>query len=572
MTNGCLPAITFDGDGPARRLDAPGAEVFEVNAEKRTIRGLAVPYGKAGLSGGMAFQFAKGTITYTDVSRVKLWVQHDPTRAVGVATQLEDTDHGLEATFKVARGPEGDQALSLAEDKVLDGLSIGLRQGGKWQTKDGVQHAVEAPLMEISLTPAPAFDDARVHAVAASAAENGVTMKCTKCGVVHAAGVTECKADDVAAFEASNTGPTFDATPIADAITAGFAALGSNSDGPAVISHGGLEINEPSPYRFDGTEGAQSFSEDLRSYNSEPDARQRLHQFMEDAFAAGFAVSTGNVSTLNPVQNRPDLFVPNLTFTRPLWDMVTQGVVTDKTPFTVPKFASAAGLVGPHTEGVEPTPGSFTATSQTITPAPVSGKVEINREVWDQGGEPKADQIIWGEMLNAYFEAIEAKIAAMLNGLSITETNLGSGVDAALVNAVTNLLVDLQYVRGGNRYSRFALDGLLFKALVNAADGSGRKLLPVLAPQNAQGTVEGAFDRVQIGTLTGRAAWALGAAASSNSYLFVPGSVYAWASAPKKLLFEYRVAAIDLAMWGYTASAVTRDSDVKRLDYTTADA
>ncbi|GAB3990098.1 HK97 family phage prohead protease [Nocardioides marmoraquaticus] len=570
MTNGCLPAITFDGDGPARRLDAPGAEVFEVNAEKRTIRGLAVPYGKAGLSGGMAFQFAKGTITYADVSRVKLWVQHDPTRAVGVATQLEDTDHGLVATFKVARGPEGDQALSLAEDKVLDGLSIGLRQGGKWQTKDGVQHAVEAPLMEISLTPAPAFDDARVHAVAASAAENGVTMKCTKCGVVHASGVTECKADDVAAFEASNAGPTFDATPIAEAITAGFAALGSNGDGPTVISHGGLEINEPSPYRFDGTEGAESFSEDLRSYNSDSDARQRLETFMEDAFT--FAVTSSNVSTLNPTQSRPDLFVPNLTFTRPLWEMVSTGVVTDKTPFTIPKFSSASGLVGPHTEGVEPTPGAFTATSQTVTPAPVSGKVEIVREVWDQGGSPQADQIIWGEMLNAYFEALESRIATLLNGLSLTETNFAGAVDSALVNQVTNLLVDLQYVRGGNRYTRMALDGQLFKALVNAADGSGRKLLPVLSPQNAQGTIEGAFDRVQLGTLTGRAAWALGAANSSNSYLFVPSSVWAWASAPKKFVFEYRVAAIDLAIWGYTASAVLRDSDVKRLDYTSADA
>lgn len=34
---------------------------------------------------------------------------------------------------------------------------------------------------------------------------------------------------------------------------------------------------------------------------------------------------------------------------------------------------------------------------------------------------------------------------------------------------------------------------------------------------------------------------------------------------------EYRVAAVDIAIWGYSASAVTRDSDVKPIDYTTAD-
>jgi hypothetical protein len=51
----------------------------------------------------------------------------------------------------------------------------------------------------------------------------------------------------------------------------------------------------------------------------------------------------------------------------------------------------------------------------------------------------------------------------------------------------------------------------------------------------------------------------------------MPSSVYAWASAPRKFTFEYRVSAVDLAIWGYSASAVTRDSDVKPIDYTTAD-
>ncbi|GAB3663502.1 hypothetical protein GCM10027596_26750 [Nocardioides korecus] len=557
--------------GPDVRLDAVGAEVFEVNVEERTIRGLAVPYGKAALSGGMAWQFSKGTLQYADVSRVKLWVQHDASRAVGVATKLEDTDAGLVATFKVARGAEGDQALSLAEDGVLDGLSIGLKNGGKFQTRDGIQHAVEAPLMEISLTPAPAFDDARVHAVAASAARTGVTMPCTLCGAVHAAGVTECDATVRAAFEAANTGPTFDAQPIADAITAGFAGLVNPQGGPGLVQVGQFEVNEPSPYRFDGTEGAESFSEDLRSYNQDPEARQRLETFMEDAWNHQFAVTSGNTGALNPAQNRPDLFVPNLTFTRPLWEMVSTGVVTNKTPFTIPKFASASGLVGPHTEGVEPTPGAFSATSQTVTPAPVSGKVEIVREVWEQGGSPQADQIIWGEMQNGYYEAVEAKIAAQLAAVSTAEINLASAVDAALVNLMTGIFVDLQFVRGGNRYSRLALDGLLFKALVNAADGNQRKLLPLLGPANAQGQTSGGFDRVAIGTQEGRAAWALGSTNASKSYLFVPSSVWAWASAPKKFTFEYRVSAIDLAIWGYTASAVLRDSDVKPIDYTTAD-
>lgn len=537
----------------AIRLDAPGAAAFEVDTDKRTIKGLAVPYGKPGRSGGKLWQFSKGTLKFADASRVKLWIQHDQAQAVGVATALEDRDDGLYPTFKVARGPEGDRALGLAEDGVLDGFSIGLGHGGKFQTRDGVNHAVEAPLMEISLTPAPAYDDARVHAVAAQADTEGTTTM----------------ADDNQATDTTTTveePPDFSA--LTDAITQGFANLQFPQRETVSAGGGQAQVTEAPAYRFDGIEGEHSFSADLRSMASgDAEARQRLDQFMDETFA----VSTGNVTALNPTQNRPELYVPALEYTRPLFSMVSTGVINDKTPFTVPKFESAAGLVGAHTEGTEPTPGSFTATNQTVTPAPVSGKIEINREVWDQGGSPQADAIIWREMLNGYFEAIEAKIATMLNGLTLTEINLASAVDEALVDAVQDIFVDLQYVRGGNRYSALALDGLLFKALVNASDTSGRKLLPVLGPTNAQGTTPGSFSSVQLGTQNGVAAWALGATNASHSYLFVPSSVWLWASAPKRFTFEYQVKSIDMAVWGYTASAVLRDTDVKRLDYTTAD-
>jgi len=562
-----------------------GGEVFAVDREARVIRGRAMPYGVVGVKGGMKFQFAKGTIRWTDPKRVKMYVSHDATQAVGYMLELTESDDGLDYAAKIARGVEGDRALTMAEDGVWDGASIGPHEGVKFALRDGVHHAVDYPLREISLTPQPVFDGARVASVSMSHNHNpeGSTMKCTKCGAPTHAGA--CDPTTLAAFEASNPsgteGVTFDAGQIGEAVTAairdGFAnmtfpqreVVGDPSGGGA-----SFEVNEPSPYRFDGIAGAHSFSDDLRSYASghDTDARQRIDQFMVEAWEAQFAVTSTNVGSLNPTRNRPDLFVPNLTYTRPLWDLVTNGVVDDKTPFTIPKFSSASGMVQAHTEGVEPTPGAFTATSQTITPSPMSGKVEIVREVWDQGGEPKADAIIWGEMMNGYFEAIEAGIATNLASVATAEINLASAVDAALVDNLTGVLVDLQFVRGGNRYTALALDGLLGKALVNAKDTSGRKLLPVLGPTNANGTTEPGFDGVQLGNLRGRFAWALGASNASKSYLFVPSSVYAWASAPRKFTFEYRVSAVDLAIWGYRANAVTRDSDVKPIDYTTADA
>jgi HK97 family phage portal protein/HK97 family phage prohead protease len=161
-----VAASLFADPAVAVVLDAVTDTSFSVDLDARTITGLAVPYGKPAMSKGRLYQFAKGTLRYGDISRVKLLIGHDFSKAVGYATSLEEKDEGLFVGFKVARGDEGDKALLLAEDKVLDGLSIGLGDGGKFSTKAGVFHAVEAPLAEISLTPCPSFDDARVLSVA----------------------------------------------------------------------------------------------------------------------------------------------------------------------------------------------------------------------------------------------------------------------------------------------------------------------------------------------------------------------------------------------------------------------
>ena len=541
-----------------------GGEVFAVDREARTIRGRAMPYGVVGVKAGQRFQFDKGAITFGDSRRVKIYVHHDKHHAVGFAAELVDTDEGLDYVAKIARGPLGDEALTMAEDGVWDGASVGPHEGVKFALRDGVYHAVHYPLREISLTPQPVFDDARVTAVSMSH---------------HTKEGNNMPENDPTTEAAQPTTLDFDALTtslgeaVQGAIRDGFANVTFPQRGEVDPTTASFEVNEPSPYRFDGLAGEHSFSDDLRAYASghDSDARQRIETFMAESWESQFAVTTTGTSALNPVKNRPDLWVPNLTFTRPLWDLVTNGNLDDDTPFTIPKFSSATGLVGPHVEGVEPTPGAFTATKQTVTPEHMSGKVEIVREVWERPGNPKADAIIWGEMMNGYFEAIEADIAATLNAIA-GEINLGGAVDSALVTALTNVLVDLQFVRGGNRYTALALDGMLGKALVNAEGGDGRRLLPVLGPTNAQGTVEPGFDGVQLGNLRGRFAWALGATAASKSHLFVPSSVYAWASAPKRFNFEYRLAAVDLAIWGMSASAVTRDSDVKPIDYTTADA
>lgn len=573
------PPVTnakFDAPELAVKLDAtaPGLE-FKVNRESRTITGLAVPYGAVAESGGMSWSFSKGTLTYADTKRVKLLISHNWYDAIGYAASLTETDEGLVASFKVARGARGDEALSMAEDGVWDGLSIGVAPGGRFDVIDGVNHAISAPLVEISLTPAPAYDAARVTSVAAEAAhtknKEALVADDNKTEVTTAPAVTaSAEKTESPVVNVTVDAPKFDG--LAEAIgTAIAAALPKPEDKPEVVKTavGDGVQKEPLPYRFDGVRGTYEFSTDL--FNSlklgDAEASGRLEKFMNVAFD----VDSANVATLNPARNRPDLYVAPLRNNTPLADAVNKGTLADQIPFVLPKFGTASGLVADHVEGTAPTAGTFTATSQTITPTAISGKVEITREVIDAGGSPQVSGLIWNEIVAAYDEAKENKVATMLDAASPTAlATLAAGdVDSVLADKILAGLASLQFVKGGARMRDLYLHVDLFKALADAAYTDGRKIFPMITPQNAMGSAETDFGSLSIGAYIARPAWALGVTGTGpeSSYLFNRGDVSQWASAPKRFSFDYRVELVDLAVWGYVAQAITRLEGVRELAY-----
>src|SRR5690606_25310912 len=148
---------------------ADDTETFDVDTESRTIIGLAVPWNKVAVSGFSKWRFRPGSLRWTDPARVKLNLHHDRQQLIGKATRLQNTNKGLKATFKIARGPDGDRALALAEDGVLDGMSIEVEfddsagDGWRpWGRDESVNEVFQGALAMVALTGAPAFEDARV--------------------------------------------------------------------------------------------------------------------------------------------------------------------------------------------------------------------------------------------------------------------------------------------------------------------------------------------------------------------------------------------------------------------------
>ncbi|MFI1195509.1 phage portal protein [Micromonospora sp. NPDC020750] len=504
----------------------------------------------------------------------------------------------------------------------------------EWSEKDKVYNVKRASWRETSSTPMPAFDDARVTKVAASRATGGSMEECATCGTRHAPSVACPTAPQAntnqpegmalsqdqltallsrpGALEALIRQPQ-QAQPQQPAAPAGALTLSAEQvDG--LIRAGQLgtllgvpqltqarteqeperravvdptrrtvtaSVTEPAPYAFDRkgnlTRGAHDFSTDLiAGSKGDTGALARAERFMREQFeeqqAAQFDVDATDVTALNPNRQRPDMYVDQREFRYPMWAAIEKGTITDATPFVVPKFSSASGLVANHTEGTEPTPGSFTATSQTITPTPVAGKVEITRVAWDQGGNPQMSGLIWRQMQRAWYEALEAAAVAVLDAATPTAIALTAGggtTGQTLDGEITAAFAALQFVRGG-----FSMDTMfsqidLYKALVAAKDNDGRRLYPALGPSNASGLAASRYAQLDVNGVVALPAWALAATGSvvASSYLFDREVVHGWATAPRRLEFEYRVAYIDLAIWGYKATAVTDISGVREITY-----
>lgn len=613
--------MTFDLHTGLTFVDVPVTE-FSVDSDRRIIEGLVLPYNVVAAKGGYRFKFLRGSLQYGEVSRVKLLRDHDMTQPLGKAVKLHDKADGMRARFSVARGPEGDRALELAEDGVLDGLSVGvdfdLAVDATPDPKDQSLYRVHrADWRETSLTPMPSFDTARVTKVAASQTNGGghvadtptpETVEPPAAPDPQPATVTltaEPPATTAAPATVVPGAPAAPADPVAGApVPVGFtldqleglrqffnppAAAVDPVEPPRQIVDPTRPLTlavtrEAVPYRFDRggnfVTTEHDFSRDLKDMAiandafGQSDAGKRVLGLLK----ARFNTDQADVNELNPDIQRPDMFVDQQDFKYPLWDFVSKGALPGgPTPFVFPKFNSASGLVADHVEGVEPAEGVYTTTSQTVTPTAMSGKANLTREVWDAVGNPAVSTLVFGQMVRSWREALETAAATFLNTLTAaTDINLGvATVDDALASAWDLALAGLQFSRGYD-FSAFAIERGLYEAFVDAVDSTGRKLYPITAPQNANGTAQSRFRTLDLGGVTGVPSWALPDTVNpDNSWLFDPMFVHGWTDGPMRLEFPGNgatntytpVAHISIAIWGYRALANSDIAAVRQVIY-----
>lgn len=609
--------VTFDDD------DA--YESFKVDADKRTISGIVVPWGKIARAGFAKWKFPEGALRWTQTSRIKLNTDHDHKQPIAKAVRLASTPRGLDATFKVGRGAEGDAALASAEDGIRDGFSIEVafedEAGDSWQqdpSDDSVRMARQARLTGVALTAVPSFDDARVSSVMASRkVEDMPETKTVDTPTGNGDGGLQFdmekftdKVSEATAASVERVTKDISAS-FGEAVTEGIRATLENlhdpqRDGPQPVRAARFTVvSEPPAYTMNGNGpcmvrdawNARFHGDDeafarLRKFHFQTQEMAKVaHQqlrFKTDAQLA-FDVDTTSGAEVIPPGYRPDLFVPQLVRQRPFVSSLSRGVISNATPFVVPTFVSSSGVTADHVEGTDPSDGTLTLDTVTVTPGAISGLLKLTREIVDSSN-PSIDQIALAAMRESYAQQTEAKVYTLLNGASgaggtITTGFVPSGAQvttstgaAADGTSGANLLDAVRQQLALYPFRRFAAPDIALMsqeattAFATAKDTAGRPLLPSVGAANTSGVGNAVTQGWFVDGLAHVPAWAITGNTAGDADVFILNSGDAWAWESPTLTFRYEERSgptyIDLALFGYFATHILRPVGLSAVRHT----
>jgi len=135
---------------------------------RRSISGIAVTYDEtATVADGTQVRIMQGALP-VDGRAPKLYGQHDSGQIIGKLTERVDTPQGMMFTAKISATRLGDEYLTLANDGVIDAVSVGINPTKFSYDADGVMIVEAAEWTELSMVSQGAFSGAVITDVAAS--------------------------------------------------------------------------------------------------------------------------------------------------------------------------------------------------------------------------------------------------------------------------------------------------------------------------------------------------------------------------------------------------------------------
>jgi HK97 family phage prohead protease len=422
------------------------ASSIECSEERREISGKIVPLGtgEIGHTNLGAYTFAANSIEIADPSKIKLLSQHDLKKPIGRMTAAETRADGIYATFKLSRSSGGNDALIMAQEGLVTGLSIGAEIISSQPSKDGHTVVSSARLKEVSLVTVPAFASSEILEIAAEEVIPAEENPQTESETVVEDTTVEATPVEAAAVEAAR--PT---------VTASYYTTPR------------LNLN------ITAGEFAKA---QLNASRGDADARELVA-------ALSVATVAENTGMVPPTYLKDVIGI--IDSQRPFIDSIERAALpASGMKIFTPKLGTQA-TVALTAEGAEFSSTDTTVTFQEDNVVKFAGAGVLDLELVDRSDPSFLDLYLrelaasYAQKTDAYAAQIASEAAAGSSAATIYAA-IAKGISdsyGVMRQTPNNLLVA---TTGGE-------DGIDFAGLLAAADTTGRPLYAAAAPMNANG-------------------------------------------------------------------------------------
>jgi HK97 family phage prohead protease len=432
------------------------SHIEAADTERRVIAGKIVPFEEVGNTSVGKVVFAKGSIDIGDPGKVKMLMQHRPEKPIGrMQSNYKEAEDGIYASFKISNSMQGQDALILASEQLIDGLSVGVDVNKSIQKKDYL-YVTSATLREVSLVESPAFSAAQVTKVAASENEAEDTNQPKE---------SEAPVEDLAT--APQEAKAEAATPTVEAARPVITT-------PVIQTSIRTPITSMAAYTEHKIKAALG-NDDSKLYIAAAD----------DSFATNPAFS--------PTQYLSE-FVTNTRFGTPAIDACSQGTLpTSGMSISVPSLVTSVGGgsgVAPEVT-VEAEAGAVANTGMetqylTGTVSKYAGMNTLSVELLERS-DPNFYAELTKQLEYAYLKRLDQTVLAALIQASANGTNTTADLDGIVAFATEGARTI--YTNTGYFAQNYIANPAQWGALIGAQDTTKRPVFNALQPMNAAGQV-----------------------------------------------------------------------------------
>jgi HK97 family phage prohead protease len=448
--------IQFSAD-----LDLIIAEAGDENRPAR-IAGIAVPWDVvATVSGGQRVKFLRGAFDLTQ-KPAKLLENHDMSQLRGVVNALADSDAGLEFEATLADTRASKDAVALLKAGAYDSVSVGANPVSFKFDKAGVMVVSKAQLIELSLVAVPAFSEAVITEIAASADPEDVE---------------------------ENTQPidTPQEDNVSEEIKAESAESATTPTSPILYAQARREFKLPSPAEYIASylKGGHDFA-----------------QLQDNIRAAAPDVITTDTPGILPTPIVSPVY-NNFRGLRPVVDAIgAKAMPGGGKIFIRPEVTTHTSMAVQSAENAALQSGTFVVYNNQVTKNTYGGYVTISEQDLDWT-DPAVLSLVLDDMQRIYANQTDDVAAdALVAGASVTSVlsagNLAKPEEVIkwVYGAATTILSS----SNGNLPTHLFLSADMFSAIGQLSDTANRPLFPQVGPMNAYGTMQpGSTDALAFG-------------------------------------------------------------------------